>query len=155
MTAIPIADSHPSNNAIFPNGTSCFDNHCCLRIVLVSAVKKEKGLPQCKVLRKDFCTVQSWDIWSHFLLCELMLLVQANIETGRKGIVLFLLWSLPLSGLGWYLQQRSQRRAATDLDEGHVELITEEQHPSKVVDHNIDERPVCQCSSWLDTLKQQ
>ena len=91
MTAIPIADSHPSNNAIFPNGISCFDNHCCLRIVLVSAVKKGKCLPQCKVLRKDFCTVQSWDIWSHFLLCELMLLVQANIETGRKGIVLFLL----------------------------------------------------------------
>ena len=36
----------------------------------------------------------------------------------------------------------SERRAATDLDEGLVELITEEQHPSNVFDSNSDERPL-------------
>ena len=67
---------------------------------------------------------------------ELMLLVQAHIETGVKGIVLSLLPSFPLSALGWYLKRRSQRRAATDG--GHVELITEEQRPSNVVQTNND-----------------
>ena len=69
---------------------------------------------------------------------ELMLLVQAHIETGVKGIVLSLLPSFPLSRVGWYLKRRYQRRAATDLDEGHVELITEEQRPSNVVQTNND-----------------
>ena len=39
---------------------------------------------------------------------------------------------------GWYLKRRYQRGAATDLDEGHVELITEEQRPSNVIQTNID-----------------
>ena len=76
---------------------------------------------------------------------ELMLLVQAHIETGVKGILLALLPSFPLSALGWYLKRRSQRRAAADVDEEHVELITEQRQPSNVVendDSNIDERPL-------------
>ena len=73
---------------------------------------------------------------------ELMLLVHTHIETGIKGIVLSLLWSLPLSRVGWYLKRRYQRGAATDLGEGLVELITEEQHPSNVFDSNSDERPL-------------
>ena len=73
---------------------------------------------------------------------ELMLLVQAHIKTGIKGIMLSLLPSFPLSALGWYLKRRYQRGAATDLDGGHVELITEEQQPSNVFDSNIDERPL-------------
>ena len=67
---------------------------------------------------------------------ELMLLVQAHIETGVKGIVLSLLPSFPLSALGWYLKRRYQRRAATDG--GHVELITEEQRSSNVIQTNND-----------------
>ena len=76
---------------------------------------------------------------------ELMLLVQAHIETGVKGIVLSLLPSFPLSALGWDLRRRSQRRAAADAEEGHVELITEQRQPSNGVeniDSNIDERPL-------------
>ena len=78
-------------------------------------------------------------------LYELMLLVQARIETGVKGILLALLPSFPLPALGWYLKRRSQRRAAADVDEEHVELITEQRQPSNVVendDSNIDERPL-------------
>ena len=73
-----------------------------------------------------------------FAVYELMLLVQAHIETGIKGIVLSLLPSFPLSALGWYLKRRYQRRAATDLDEGYAELITEEQRPSNVIQTNND-----------------
>jgi len=51
------------------------------------------------------------------VLYELMLLVQVQIETGVKGIVLSLLPSFPLSALGWYLRRRSQRRSETDLNE--------------------------------------
>ena len=78
-------------------------------------------------------------------LYELMLLVQARIEIGVKGILLALLLSFPLPALGWYLKRRSQRRAAADADEEHVELITEQRQPSNVVendDSNIDERPL-------------
>ena len=53
-------DTPPSNNVlfdIFDNGICVFDNHCFLCVVLVSAVKKEKGLLKYKVLWKDFCTV--------------------------------------------------------------------------------------------------
>ena len=78
-------------------------------------------------------------------LYELMLLVQARIEIGVKGILLALLPSFPLPVLGWYLKRRSQRRAAADTDEEHVELITEQRQPSNVVendDSNIDERPL-------------
>ena len=77
-------------------------------------------------------------------LYELILFVQAHIETGVKGILLALLPSFPLPALGWYLKRRSQRRAAADAN-GHVELITEQRQPSNVVesdDSNIDERPL-------------
>jgi len=50
-----------------------------------------------------------------FVLYELMLLAQVQIETGVKEIVLSLLPSFPLSTLGWYL--RSQRRSETDVNE--------------------------------------
>jgi len=50
------------------------------------------------------------------VLYELMLLVQVQIETGVKGIVLSLLPSFPLSALGWYVKKRSQRRSKTDFD---------------------------------------
>ena len=77
-------------------------------------------------------------------LYELMLLVQARIEIGVKGILLALLPSFPLPAIGWYLKRKSQRRAGADADEEHVELITEQQQPSNAVennDSNIDERP--------------
>ena len=48
-------------------------------------------------------------------LYELMLLVQVQIETGVKEIVLSLLPSFPLSALGWYVKKRSQRRSRTDF----------------------------------------
>ena len=50
------------------------------------------------------------------VLYELMLLVQVQIETGLKGIVLSLLPSFPLSALGWYVKKRSQRRSKTNFD---------------------------------------
>jgi len=39
-------------------------------------------------------------------LYEVMLLVQVQIETGVKGIVLSLLPSIPLSALGWYVKKK-------------------------------------------------
>ena len=84
-------------------------------------------------------------IFTLLAVYELMLLVQAHIETGIKGILLALLPSFPLPALGWYLKRRSQRRATADADEGPVELITEQQQHSSVVennDSNIDERPL-------------
>ena len=59
-------------------------------------------------------------------LYEVMLLVQVQIETGVKGIVLSLLPSIPLSALGWYVKRRSQRRSKTDSDEKMLQLIPEE-----------------------------
>ena len=50
------------------------------------------------------------------LLTLYELTVQAQIETGVKGIVLSLLPSFPLSALGWYLKKRSQRRAQESPD---------------------------------------
>ena len=58
-------------------------------------------------------------------LYEVMLLVQVQIETGVKGIVLSLLPSIPLSALGWYVKRRSQRRSKTDSDE-MLQLTPEE-----------------------------
>ena len=73
------------------------------------------------------------------VLYELMLLVQAHIETGVKGILLALLPSFPLSALGWYLKRRLQRRAAAD--EEQLQLMTGEQQ-IKNTDGNIDEEPL-------------
>ena len=57
------------------------------------------------------------------ILYEVMLLVQVQIETGVKGIVLSLLPSFPLPVLGWYLKRRSQRRGSeTDMDEEILQL---------------------------------
>ena len=57
------------------------------------------------------------------VLYEVMLLVQVQIETGVKGIVLSLLPSFPLPVLGWYLKRRSQRRRSeTDMDEEILQL---------------------------------
>ena len=44
-------------------------------------------------------------------LYEVMLLVQVQVGSGVKGLLLSLLPSLPLSALGWYLKQRSQKKA--------------------------------------------
>ena len=69
------------------------------------------------------------------VLYEVMLLVQVQIETGVKGIVLSLLPSFPLSALGWYLRKRSQRkkrtqrRSETDLNEEMMQLIPNEDSP--------------------------
>ena len=69
------------------------------------------------------------------VLYEVMLLVQVQIETGVKGIVLSLLPSLPLSALGWHLKKRSQRkkrtqrRSETDLNEEMMQLIPNEDSP--------------------------
>jgi len=66
-----------------------------------------------------------------FVLYELMLLVQVQIETGVKGIVLSLLPSFPLSVLGWYLRRRAQR-SETDLNEDMLQLIPKE-HSSRMI----------------------
>ena len=63
-------------------------------------------------------------ILSLLVLYEVMLLVQVQIETGVKGIVLLLLPSFPLSALGWYLKKRSQKRSMKDPEE--EQLISEE-----------------------------
>ena len=69
------------------------------------------------------------------ILYEVMLLVQVQIETGVKGIVLSLLPSFPLSALGWYLRKRSQRinrtqrRSETDLNEEMMQLLPNEDSP--------------------------
>ena len=69
------------------------------------------------------------------VLYEVMLLVQVQIETGVKGIVLSLLPSFPLSALGWYLRKRSQRikrtqrRSETDLNEEMMQLLPNEDSP--------------------------
>ena len=73
------------------------------------------------------------------VLYELMLLVQAHIETGVKGILLALLPSFPLSALGWYLKRRLQRRTAAD--EEQLQLMTGQQQ-IKNTDGNIDEEPL-------------
>jgi len=78
-----------------------------------------------------------------FVLYELMLLVQVQIETGVKGIVLSLLPSFPLSVLGWYLRRRAQR-SETDLNEDMLQLIPKE-HSScmiQTIDNSDDEDSV-------------
>jgi len=62
------------------------------------------------------------------VLYELMLLVQVQIETGVKGIVLSLLPPFPLSALGWYVKKRSWRRSNTDFNEKMLQLIPRKVH---------------------------
>ena len=47
-----------------------------------------------------------------FALYETVLIVQAEIGTGVKGVVLSLLPLLPLSAIGWYIIQRCQGRVS-------------------------------------------
>ena len=86
------------------------------------------------------------------ILYELMLLVQVQIETGVKGIVLSLLQSFPLSALGWYLKKRSQRkkttqrRSETDLNEEMMQLIPNEDSPCMIqTTDNSDGGDHCLC----------
>ena len=82
------------------HGTSCFDNHCCLCTVRVSAVKEEKGLHvHVRYCGMIFVVIAAilWLIVTLLVVYELILLVHTHIET---GVVLSLLWSLPLSALG-------------------------------------------------------
>ena len=64
------------------------------------------------------------------VLYELMLLVQVQIETGVKGIVLSLLprAPFPLSALGCYVKKRSWRRSNTDFNEKMLQLIPRKVH---------------------------
>ena len=71
---------------------------------------------------------------------EVLLLVQAQIGTGVKGLLLSLLPSFPLSALGWYLKRRSQKRAAAANDERQLQPVTEEQQ-LQTTDSNIDVDP--------------
>ena len=59
-------------------------------------------------------------------LYEVMLLVQVQIGTGVKGLLLSLLPSFPLSALGWYLKRRSQKKAQQSPD-STLQPITEQQ----------------------------
>ena len=67
------------------------------------------------------------------------MLVQVQIETGVKGIVLSLLPSIPLSALGWYVKKRSQRRSKTDSDEKMLQLIPEECSSCKIEMSNSED----------------
>ena len=72
---------------------------------------------------------------------EVLLLVQAQIGTGVKGLLLSLLPSFPLSALGWYLKRRSQKKAAAANDEQQLQLVTGEQQLQST-DNNIDVDPL-------------
>ena len=72
---------------------------------------------------------------------EVLLLVQAQIGTGVKGLLLSLLPSFPLSALGWYLKRRSQKKAAAANDEQQLHPMTGEQQLQST-DSNIDVDPL-------------
>ena len=72
---------------------------------------------------------------------EVLLLVQAQIGTGVKGLLLSLLPSFPLSALGWYLKRRSQKKAAAANDERQLHPMTGEQQLQST-DSNIDVDPL-------------
>ena len=59
-----------------------------------------------------------------FALYETVLIVQAEIGTGVKGLVLSLLPLLPLSAIGWYIIQRCQGRVSID----YIEQEQEHEH---------------------------
>ena len=73
------------------------------------------------------------------LLTLYELTVQAQIETGVKGIVLSLLPSFPLSALGWYLKKRSQRRVQESPDPT-LQTITDQQQDMFLFENCSDER---------------
>ena len=60
-------------------------------------------------------------------LYEVMLLVQIQVGSGVKGLLLSLLPSFPLSALGWYLKRRSQKKAERQSDSETPQLMVGEQ----------------------------
>ena len=58
---------------------------------------------------------------------ELLLMMQAEVGTGIKGLLLSLLPSFPLSAIGWYLKRRSQKKAQQTLNDKTLQLMTEQQ----------------------------
>ena len=60
-------------------------------------------------------------------LYEVMLLVQVQVGSGLKELLLSLLPSLPLSALGWYLKQRSQKKAEKSNDSETLQPMVENQ----------------------------
>ena len=76
-------------------------------------------------------------------LYELMLVAQVQVETGITGIVLYLLPSLPLSALGWYVKRRYQRAVIDECSE--TSQSSEEQQSTNVTIQSIeaeDEKPL-------------
>ena len=60
-------------------------------------------------------------------LYEVILLVQVQVGTGVKGLLLSLLPSFPLSALGWYLKKRSQKKAESFVNNETPPLKADEQ----------------------------
>ena len=76
-------------------------------------------------------------------LYELMLIIQAHIETGIKGIMLTLLPSFPLSALGWYLKRRSQKKAVKTSNGQTLKQTAEEQLQSmNMSEYSRNEEPL-------------
>ena len=73
------------------------------------------------------------------VLYELLLLVQVQIGTGVKGIVLSLLPSFPLSALEWYLKRRSQRKTNESYRSESMQLMTEQQQSVHTTEDSSDE----------------
>ena len=154
MTAIPIADSHTRNNAIFHMAP------VALTIIVAYVLywcqqsrRRRVCMSMYKVLWNDFCCdCCNPGTDSHTSCCIWTDAVSASTYwnwSKRKS-------SLPVSIIStvwtWMVPERkSQRREATDLDEGHVGLITEEQRPSNVLKTLTVILPL---SNWVDTLEQ-
>ena len=75
------------------------------------------------------------------LLYEVILVVQVQVGTGVKGLLLSLLPSFPLSAIGWYLKRRSQRKAENYVERGTPGLMMDEQ-PSMHIFENSRPLPV-------------
>ena len=58
---------------------------------------------------------------------ELLLMMQVEVGTRIKGLLLSLLPSFPLSAIGWYLKRRSQKKAEQTLSGKTLQLMTEQQ----------------------------
>ena len=107
MTAIPIADSHTSSKAIFQMAPVAL-TIIFAYVYLYWCQQPRRRRVCCNVRYCGKIFVQFVAILGPIItllaVYELMLLVQAHIETGVKGKVLSLFPSFPLSGLGWYLK---------------------------------------------------
>ena len=73
------------------------------------------------------------------VIYELVLLVQVQIGTGVKGILLALLPSFPLSALGWYLKRRSQRKTNESHRSESMQLMTKQQQSVHTIEDGSDE----------------